>query len=125
MGWLILLILLVAAAALLTLYGHLTAAGWRIVGAAFALAAFGYALEGQPMLASSFASAPQADARLDPLIRALIEQTKIQPNDPEAWALLAEAFLRKTGGMPTPASDFCAEKARALGQNLGHVSATK
>ena len=95
MGWLILIVLALAAFAAVWRFGSLDRAGLQLLAAALLLALAGYAWQGRPGLAGA-AKAPSATRDLPPTAFAQMRQEMLGRFDTaDRWLTIAESFQRR------------------------------
>ena len=95
MGWLILLILAVAAFAAVWRFGRLDPAGMQLLAAALLLAFAGYAWQGRPGLAGSPRRPPEAQALPDSAFAQMRQGMLGRFDTADRWLTIAEGFQRR------------------------------
>ena len=95
MGWLILLVLALAAFAAIWRFGRLDPAGVQLLAAALLLALAGYAWQGRPGLGGSPRPPPEAQALPDSVFARMRQDMLGRFDTADRWLTIAEGFQRR------------------------------
>ncbi|HEX8574149.1 MAG TPA: tetratricopeptide repeat protein [Allosphingosinicella sp.] len=95
MGWLILLVLALAAFAAIWRFGRLDTAGLQLLAAALLLALAGYAWQGRPGLVGSPRPPPEAQALPDSAFARMRQDMLGRFDTADRWLTIAEGFQRR------------------------------
>ena len=95
MGWIILLVLALAAFAAIWRFGRLDGAGVQLLAAALLLALAGYAWQGRPSLAGSPKRPPEAQSLPDSAFAQMRQDMLGRFDTADRWLTIAEGFQRR------------------------------
>jgi cytochrome c-type biogenesis protein CcmH len=95
MGWLILILLALAAFAAVWRFGRLDRAGAQLLAAALLLAMAGYAWQGRPGLGGSPTAAPENEALPDSAFAKMRQDMLGRFDTADTWLTIAEGYQRR------------------------------
>jgi cytochrome c-type biogenesis protein CcmH/NrfG len=95
MGWLILVLMAIAAFVAVWRFGRLDRAGLQLLAAALLLALAGYAWQGRPDLAGSPKAPPQTEAVPDSAFAQMRQDMLGRFDTADRWLTIAEGFQRR------------------------------